>query len=205
MAAIRCRSPRTPSFSSAAPFCSGFASNWPGGLTPENAFFFPRLKQLFPAAKCIAIARDPRDVLASAWHFFAKKPGGDETVAKRDFIRGALPSLAEGARAMEAFERQHPADYRVVTYEQLRQDAAAELTRLFRLLGVSDEPAIVSTCVANSSFAALTGGREAGQALPGSFFRKGVAGDWRSTFSEDMNQMVLREMAWMFPRYGWQI
>ena len=34
-----------------------------------------------------------------------------------------------------------------------------------------------------TSFAALSGGRPAGQADPRSFFRKGVAGDWRNVFS----------------------
>ena len=29
-----------------------------GEKTPENVFFFPRLKQMFPGAKCIAIARE---------------------------------------------------------------------------------------------------------------------------------------------------
>src|SRR5882757_4833762 len=38
-----------------------------GEKTPENVFFFPRLKRMFPNAKLIAIARDPRDVLTSGW------------------------------------------------------------------------------------------------------------------------------------------
>lgn len=34
-----------------------------GDKTPENVFFFPRLRRLFPNAKFIAIASDPRDVV----------------------------------------------------------------------------------------------------------------------------------------------
>src|ERR1700712_5813674 len=41
-----------------------------GEKTPENVFFFPRFQRLFPTAKLICIASDPRDVLSSAWHFF---------------------------------------------------------------------------------------------------------------------------------------
>jgi hypothetical protein len=48
---------------------AGKASLAVGEKTPENVFFFPRLKRLFPRARLIAIARDPRDVLTSAWHF----------------------------------------------------------------------------------------------------------------------------------------
>ena len=53
-----------------------------GEKTPENVFFFPRLKQLFPAAKFIGIARDPRDVLASAWHFFHPPVSAENAAAE---------------------------------------------------------------------------------------------------------------------------
>ena len=175
-----------------------------GEKTPENVFFFPRLKGLFPGAKCIAIARDPRDVLASAWHFFAKKTSsGDEIDAKRAFIKAALPSLAEGARAMIAFGKVHPEDYAVVTYEQLLVDPAPSLARLFRLLGVADRADVVADCIAKTSFKTLSGGREAGDARDGAFFRKGVAGEWRRTFTDDMNNDVLRELGWTFQEFGW--
>src|ERR1700743_114479 len=65
-----------------------------GEKTPENVFFYPRLKALFPKAKFMSIAGDPRDVVTSAWHFFKKPlPGEDEIKSKLEFIRGALPSM----------------------------------------------------------------------------------------------------------------
>jgi hypothetical protein len=173
-----------------------------GEKTPENAFFFPRLKRLFPVAKYIAIARDPRDVLASAWHFFAQKPAGDQTAAKAEFITTALPSLLDGARAMIAFGQQHPTDYAVVTYESLLHNPAPELARLFRLLGVSDQADLVEACVARNRFAAQVRQHASGD---GAFFRKGVAGNWRATFSEDMNQQILRTLGWSFEGFGWKI
>jgi len=176
-----------------------------GEKTPENVFFFPRLERLFPGAKFIAIARDPRDVLTSAWHFFHQPVAGeDEVAAKTAFIRSALPSLAEGARAMIAFSERHTADYMMVTYEGLRRTPAPILAQLFRLLGVSDRKDVVEDCLARTSFAALAGGRPAGVEQNGSFFRKGAVGDWTSTLTPGMNKMVLRELGWMFPYFGWQ-
>ena len=176
-----------------------------GEKTPENVFFFPRLKRLFPAAKLICIARDPRDVLTSAWHFFhAATPNEDPVAAKTAFIRGAFPSLAEGARTILALAEHHPADCAIVTYEALRQAPAPVVARLFRFLGVSDADDIVADCLARTSFAALAGGRAAGEQRNGSFFRKGVTGDWTSTLTPEMNEMVLRELGWMFPHFGWQ-
>ncbi len=176
-----------------------------GEKTPENVFFFPRLQRLFPHGKFIAIARDPRDVLASAWHFFANRgPGEDGPEAREQFIRMALPSLAEGARAMVAFERMHPADCALVTYERMQADPAPELARLFRLLGVSDRADVVADCIEKFRFQTQTGGRPAGQEMRGAFLRKGVVGDWREIFSDDLNRIILAELGWMYPIFAWE-
>jgi hypothetical protein len=176
-----------------------------GEKTPENVFFFPRLKQLFPKAKCIAIARDPRDVLTSAWHFFHKPVAGeDETAAKLAFIRLALPSLGQGARATIDLAARYPADVMTVTYENLRRSPQLVVSNMFRFLSVSDASNIVADCVARTSFAAQTGGRQPGTEQQGAFFRKGIAGDWASTLTPDMNQIMLRELGWMFPHFGWK-
>ena len=175
-----------------------------GEKTPENVFFFARFKALFPRAKFIAIARDPRDVLTSAWYFFRKAaPGDDDSAAKIDFIRAALPSLAEGARTMLAFGERHPGAYRMVTYERLREDPEPAVAGLFRFLGLSDTVETVRACLAETSFVAATGGRPPGVAENGAFLRKGVVGDWRSTLTPAMNDLILRELGWMFPYFGW--
>ena len=167
-------------------------------------FLFPRLKRLFPGAKFIGIARDPRDLLASAWHFFHKtRADQDETAAKLALLESAFPSLQQGARAMLALAEKLPEDCMIVTYERLHEQPAPTATRLFRFLGVSDEEAVVAECVARTSFSALSGGRAAGVRQEGSFFREGVVGNWPSTLSVEMNAMILRELGWMFPHFGW--
>jgi Sulfotransferase family len=176
-----------------------------GEKTPENVFFFPRLKHLFPGAKFIGIARDPRDVLTSAWHFFHKPAAGeDETAAKTIFIRSALPSLGEGTRMMMRLVERNPANCMIVTYEALRRTPSSIIGDLFRLLGVSDRQEVIDDCIAQASFAVMTGGRPIGQEARASFFRKGVVGDWESTLTAEMNEMVLHELGWMFPYFGWK-
>jgi hypothetical protein len=183
---------------------AGTACHAVGEKTPENVFLFPRLKRLFPDAKFIAIARDPRDVLTSAWHFFGKPAASEDTVAARmAFIRLALPSLGEGARAMIAGRSQFPADYRVVTYEALCSSPEPVLADLFRFLGVTDTAGVVADCVCRTEFARQTGGRAAGVEQNSSFFRKGVVGDWRSTLTPEMNDLVLHVLGWTFPHFGW--
>ena len=175
-----------------------------GEETPENVFLFARLRRLFPEAKFIAMARDPRDVLASAWHFFRRPVAdADDAAAKIAFIGPALPSLDQGARTMLALRDEFPAHCTIVTYERLHAAPAPVAAELFRFLGVSDADAVVADCVARTSFAAMSGGRSPGQTQEGEFFRSGVVGDWTATFDAEMNAMILRELGWMYPHFGW--
>ena len=175
-----------------------------GEKTPENVFFFPRLMRLFPGAKFIGIARDPRDVLTSAWHFFGRPAAGtDSAVTKTAFVRNALPSLQDGTRALLGLIDRHPTQCIAVTYEALRADPAPALASLFRFLGVSDRSVLVQDALEGTSFAVQTSGRQAGVGLDGAFRRKGVVGDWRSTLTPEMDAMVLETLGWAFPRFGW--
>jgi hypothetical protein len=186
--------------------CAGTSFRAVGEKTPENVFFFPRVKRLFPHAKFIFIARDPRDALSSAWHFFpkAKLTGEEESAAKIAYLRLAIPPVKSGARAALALSEQNQSDCMIVTYERMLTTPVTMAARLFRFLGVSDRDDIVAESVARTSFATLTGGRPAGATQEGSFFRKGVVGDWRSTFTPEMSEMIMHELGWMFPIFGWE-
>lgn len=143
-------------------------------------------------------------MLTSAWHFFHQPAAGeDATAAKIAFIRSAFPPLDNGARTMLALREQYPSDCTIVTYERMREAPAPVAAQLFGFLGVADRDDVVADCVARTSFAALSGGRSPGVAQDRSFFRKGVVGDWRSTLTPEMNEMILRELGWMFPHFGW--
>jgi hypothetical protein len=176
-----------------------------GEKTPENVFLFARLKRIFPAAKLIALARDPRDVLTSAWHFFRpSKPGQDENAAKAAYIRSAIPSLNQGAKTILDLATQHPESCLVATYEELHRTPEPVAERFFRFLGVSADASIVADCVSRNSFGTLSTRRSTHSATGRPFFRKGVVGDWRSTLPPELNALILKELGWMFPRFGWE-
>ena len=176
-----------------------------GEKTPENVFFFPQLKKLFPQAKFIAIARDPRDVLASAWHFFNKDvPAAEAMAVKLKFVHTALPSLHQGAAAMIGLSKEFSEDYAMVTYETLLETPEVLLANLFAFLEVSNDAGIVGECLATTSFTAQTGGRHQGTSQDGAFLRNGRAGDWKSVLTAEMNDIVLAKLGWMFPHFGWK-
>ena len=75
-------------------------------------------------------------------------------------------------------------NYREVRYEDLLEKPEAAFGNLVKFLGVASDKETVQRCVAATSFEKLSRGRERGQEDAQSFFRKGVAGDWRNAFTE---------------------
>jgi sulfotransferase family protein len=184
--------------------CGGRDYQAIGEKTPENVFLFPRLKSLFPTARFIGIARDPRDSLSSAWHFWAKAnlgAGGAE--AMRAFIEASLPAVEEGLQTFVVYAEDIPDDCRIITYEQLVQRPGPITAGLCRFLGVSDDPALVSACVEAAAFSAVTGGRRPGEAMEGAFHRKGVVGDWAATFPPDLAAGIVARLDWAYGWFGW--
>ena len=182
-----------------------------GEKTPENVFLFPRLLRLFPNARFIGIARDPRDVLASSWHKFqqrSRNAGEDndriEEDAKFAFLRHAMPWISKGARCMLELAQRYPAACLNVTYEDLQRSPVDSVRKLFRHIGVVDDVAVAQCSIERTSFDGMVRSFP-GAAGEGQFLRKGVIGDWPSTLTPAMADLVLVELGWMFPLFGWDV
>ena len=175
-----------------------------GEKTPENVFLFPRLKRLFPQAKFIGIARDPRDSLSSAWHFWAKPNlGRGGGAAQAEFVMAELAGLEEGLGCCLDHAAAYPDDCRIFTYESLLRIPEPIVAGLFRFLDVSDAPDLVRGCVEAGSFMRLSGGRAPGDELDAAFLRKGVAGDWATTLPAGLADAIVDRLAWAFTAFGW--
>jgi hypothetical protein len=185
--------------------CDGHPYPIVGEKTPENVFYFPNLKRLFPAAKFVGIARDPRDILVSAWHFIpTERRRDDKTLEQMSFIRQAAGAVGKFLSGMLALRQRFPADVLIVTYEALLSEPEATIGALYRFLGADDSPGIVTDSIAATSFAAMAG-RPAGIENNGAFLRKGVAGDWRTHLTREMNQEIVQQLGALFPQFGWEI
>lgn len=185
--------------------CRGASYRAVGEKTPENVFAFPMFRKILPEAKFIGIARDPRDVIASTWHFFRKPIAGpDEVAAKFALIHESLPLLKQTHNSFVNIAREYPMDAMIVTYAGLTNDTNRTVEELFEFLEVATNPAIITAAIEQASFVVATGGRQRGDARDGEFLRKGVVGDWRSTLTPAMSDLILQETGWMFEHYGWQ-
>jgi hypothetical protein len=167
---------------------------------------------IFPEARVIHIIRDGRDVVVSTVHHKwnqAEDRGGTtrinpEQAAKREayyedpqtllktgegiFPEGWLENYATQWRAnVSKTVNDGPAllgaNYREVRYEGLLERPEEEVGQLLEFLGADASERTVRRCVSAASFEKLAGGRERGQEAA-SFFRKGIAGDWKNVFTE---------------------
>jgi hypothetical protein len=95
-------------------------------------------------------------------------------------------------------------DYTEVRYEDLLERPNEEVERLLGFLGVDTDERLVEHCVGSASFEKLSRGRERGQEDPSSFYRKGVAGDWKNHFSEEDRRVFKEEAGELLIRLGYE-
>jgi hypothetical protein len=95
-------------------------------------------------------------------------------------------------------------DYTEVRYEDLLVRPNEEVKRLLGFLGVHTDERLVEHCVSSASFERLSRGRQRGQEDPSSFYRKGVAGDWKYLFDEHDKQIYKEEAGELLIKLGYE-
>lgn len=152
-----------------------------GEKDPVHAQNFPLLHQLFPDSKVIHIIRDGRGVVLSAWHhnLRANTPGVKAAGfdAFLDQAAGHWAGIVRRARETAPLLGDR---YLEVRYEDLSSDVLPHFKRVLDHLGVEASEEILGACAAAASFEKLSQGRSPGQEDSKSFFRKGIADDWKN-------------------------
>jgi hypothetical protein len=194
-----------------------------GDKSPQHTACLDEIHEIYPDARIIHIVRDGRDVAVSAmhhwWRLAKDRPGGVFELTPGELeIRDAYLKDREGfltgGRSIFTEERLEQLarrwSYRIgkahqdgtalygkkyleIRYEDLLQDAPDTLRRVFELLRARRGDAIVERCIRASKFERVSN-RPQGEEDSASFFRKGVAGDWRSVFTA-RDREIYKEMA----------
>jgi len=94
--------------------------------------------------------------------------------------------------------------YVEVRYEDLLEKPKEEVRRLLEFLGAEASEKTVKMCVNSASFEKLSKGRKRGQEDATSFFRKGVAGDWRNVFTEQDRLLFKKEAGVLLIELGYE-
>jgi len=194
-----------------------------GEKTPGDLIGLPFLNQIFPTAKFIHILRDPRDCAVSTWfHNIRMHPEGacvvpatihgqgnssKQVQLKIPTLDAFVPHYAQmwlkTITRWEQFAATAPDCCMMVRYEDLVTQSEAELTRVFKFLGVSTTPTVFGKCIDAGTFTRLSGGRPPGVEDRGSLLRQGLPGDWRNHLGQG-DELTCRAIAGgAMTRYGY--
>ncbi|MGH3144306.1 MAG: sulfotransferase [Rubrobacter sp.] len=182
-----------------------------GDKSPQHTENLDEIHRSYPDARIIHIVRDGRDVAVSAMHHWwrlAKDRGGvfelaPEEIGIREAYLRDREEFSSGGRSIFVEERLEQLarrwSYRVgkahrdgpalfgkgyleIRYEDLLQDPGQTIGRVLGFLGAGSEERVVERCIRSGSFERASNRRQ-GEEDSGSFFRKGIAGDWRDAFT----------------------
>ncbi len=184
-----------------------------GDKSPQHTENLDEIHEYYPDARIIHIVRDGRDVAVSAMHHWwreaSDRPGGifhltQEELEIRDAYLGDREGFLAEGRSIFTEERLRQLarrwSYRVgkahrdgttlfgeryleIRYEDLLRDTPATLFRVLEFLGARRGEPLIERCIRASSFERVSNRRQ-GEEDAQSFFRKGVAGDWKNVFTE---------------------
>jgi Sulfotransferase family len=192
--------------------------------------FMREVGAVYPEARVIHIIRDGRDRTVSSMHRGWRRASqgylhrlSSEELARGEALRENPRGMTETGVFTEERLRQAarhwnllvgravedgPAllgdRYAEVRYEDLLEHPQEEVGKLLRFLGVDTQESVVESCVSSASFEKLSRGRERGQEDPSSFYRKGVAGDWKNYFTEEDGRVFKEEAGELLIRLGYE-
>lgn len=192
-----------------------------GDKSPQHTQCLGEMHDIYPDARIVHIVRDGRDVAVSAmnhwWRLAKDREGGvfdlsreeletrDDYLEDREGFRKSGRSIFTEERLEQLARRwayrtrlaheEGPKFYRdaylELRYEDLLTDRAEVLRRILEQLGARADDATVNYCIEASSFERASN-RSQGQEDAGSFFRKGISGDWMNTFTEKDREIFER-------------
>jgi hypothetical protein len=192
--------------------------------------FMREVGAVYPGARVIHIIRDGRDRTVSSLHRGWRRASqgylhrlSSEELARGEALHENPGELTETGVFTEERLRQAARHWRLlvgravedgpalfgeryteVRYEDLLERPHEEVGRLLGFLGVDKKDSVVEHCVGSASFEKLSRGRERGQEDPTSFYRKGVAGDWKNHFTEEDRRVFKEEAGELLIRLGYE-
>ena len=154
-----------------------------------------RIRELFPESKIVQLVRDGRDVVTSGtfdwllkdavgterYKFFINSTPGAKL--NRFFDNEVIEKWAINWRETIDVFSDSKADA-TITYEQMANDMASELSKIVELFGADPIPEISQYCAAAATFEKMTG-RPVGHEVPTDKARKGIVGDWKNYFTQE--------------------
>ncbi|XP_051576124.1 amine sulfotransferase-like [Myxocyprinus asiaticus] len=151
--------------------------------------------------KVIYVARNPKDVLVSYFHFhkyatMLETPKDFESFFEK-FMEGNVYGNCWFEHIKTWFSNKEEMNFLYITYEEMIKDLRSVVERISSFLGKSLTPQQVNDVVQHSTFKNMKNNPQANYKLvsrsllnhqQGSFLRKGTIGDWKIYFTVAQNE-----------------
>lgn len=144
----------------------------------------------------VVIYRDLRDVAVSYYFYVKQTPWHPQYhLYKNLTVEDGLKFFAENllceyAKWIESWTKTTENSLRlIIRYEDLLSNPEIELSKIAKHCALDNSPQKIRKIVEINSFSNLSGGRNKGNESSNSFFRKGVAGDWKNHFTPNLKNI----------------
>ncbi len=178
---------------------------WVGDKDPNHGQEVRLLLDVLPEARFVQIIRDGRDQAVSSWHHLHRIHGQRAALRFPEFGGFALRLAADWAMGIRSIRTELAAagaPYCEVRYEDLLAEPRGSLRRVLAFFEVASDEETISACLSSADFERLSG-RRPGQEDRASFFRKGVAGDWRSLMDDRLSAEYVRRTGGLMAELGY--
>ncbi|KAG7159980.1 Sulfotransferase 1C2-like [Homarus americanus] len=147
---------------------------------------------LLNTCKVVYVARNPKDVCVSIYHFFTNKKSYEGNL--EDCARFLLEDGGYWEHISQAWRLKDHHNLHFMFYEDMKDDLLGQLRKLNDFLKLDLSEQKLKTVMERTSFDNMkaTNNLELAKANkgPGSHFRRGVAGDWKNAFTSDQNKRM---------------
>lgn len=159
----------------------------------------------------LVMYRDLRDVAVSYVFYVRRTPWHPEHAQYRHlspaqglarFADTLLPAYVQWVRSWHA--NRDRAKSIELRYEELLTNPKQRMTDVASFFGLNPEPAVLDEIVSANSFERMSAGRDAEKQQGESFFRKGVAGDWRNHLEGDLKSAYKRALSDFLIEFGYE-
>jgi hypothetical protein len=177
---------------------------WSG--TKDNLMSVEGFLRFMHQSKVVHVVRDPRDLVVSSWASKQRLAGTSQARIDRPPQSWADEVSSAWAKVVAIYDqrrRSMPDRVHVLRYEDLFLDFNIAASKLFSFIGVANDAELLDKLRATTSFKALSGGRAAGDEDARSFFRSGIAGDWRGKLAPEVAARIAETCAEPMALYGY--
>lgn len=149
----------------------------------------PVSKKLANNVKLVSICRDPRDVLVSSSFYIAhlaEEKGGWGQEFRKQSNPERIKALMEKSDLLVELEQwfRTPFAYKI-RYEDLKTQPAELLKGVLNYIGLTVDKKVIEKVILKHSFETKSG-RKSGEENQKSPMRKGITGDWRNYFNQEL-------------------